>query len=468
MKIKVKDLRPNPFRDLKICPIDYDKVSRLGKSIEENDFWDNLICRKEEDDTFSLAYGYHRYLALKDLGWEEVDIPVKPLTDAEMIRIMGAENREWYGNNSKMIIETVSVAKKFIEDEINSKDAVYDDLEDWCKALFNDEKAFIQSMNANWLGHVSQPRKVGKKVISRFLGESWNEKTITRALPYEEGSITVSDKMKDPDTEEEIIVKRTIPLSKNAGEMMPTIAHASEFKKTVQNDEASRIAFTSEKAQENVVEEILKENPSISSRGLSEKVHEKAIERLNSSKEESASYGEDIKEEFLSKTGTTPTSRSKSIHKEFPRVFEKMKIATKELADTYSRLKKDCHPHMKTFIDPTRQSVLTSQQSKAILNTLYEMEFFIQSYRRNFEALTNETPDKDCIQYGCYPSIFDFDENLLTDIWENADNDIVEVDVNDFLAGVGIYAKYNDEEDTTETWLKDWLIGKTDSIDDND
>lgn len=94
MKISLKDIRPNPFRNLEAYPLNQQKVSELVASIEATDagFWDNVLVRKNGAG-YELAYGHHRLEAAKQAGLKEADFIVKKLTDEEMLKIMVLENR---------------------------------------------------------------------------------------------------------------------------------------------------------------------------------------------------------------------------------------------------------------------------------------------------------------------------------------------------------------------------------------
>lgn len=108
MKISVKDLRPNPFRDMKRYPINAAKVEALKASIKATDFWDNIVVRRAPDgDGFQMAYGHHRLEALKALKIESVDLPVRELDDATMLRMLANENMEEWGVNAAVMQETV-------------------------------------------------------------------------------------------------------------------------------------------------------------------------------------------------------------------------------------------------------------------------------------------------------------------------------------------------------------------------
>src|ERR1043165_1634389 len=111
-KIKLNQLKPNPFRDMAHYPIHREKLEMLKASIRTTGFWDNLLVRKAGSH-FEVAYGHHRLEALKELVRENVldenydfELPVRNLDDAAMIRIMASENIEEYRVTSDIIDET--------------------------------------------------------------------------------------------------------------------------------------------------------------------------------------------------------------------------------------------------------------------------------------------------------------------------------------------------------------------------
>lgn len=117
MKIQIKDLYPNPYRDMDNYPINREKVDALKASIKQTGFWDNIVARNK-DGKIQIAYGHHRLTALREaLPWEtEVDIPIKDLSDSTMIQIMANENMEEYRTSPAIIDETVKVARQFLMD----------------------------------------------------------------------------------------------------------------------------------------------------------------------------------------------------------------------------------------------------------------------------------------------------------------------------------------------------------------
>lgn len=116
MKIQIKDLHPNPYRDMKSYPINPEKIESLKNSINQTGFWDNILARKSNGN-FEIAYGHHRLEVLNALfkPTDEIDIPVKDLDDSTMIRIMANENDSVFGTNPKVVDETVRVTKEFLK-----------------------------------------------------------------------------------------------------------------------------------------------------------------------------------------------------------------------------------------------------------------------------------------------------------------------------------------------------------------
>lgn len=141
MKIAVRDLKPNPFRRMdKGYPIDRKKVQSLKDSITETSFWDNIIARKV-DGHFELAYGHHRWVALKELGIEEINIPIRDLDDRTMLKIMANENMEQWAWNVGVINETIEAVRDFIK-------------KSGAPATFDWQKGIEDFLGKGWSGQV--------------------------------------------------------------------------------------------------------------------------------------------------------------------------------------------------------------------------------------------------------------------------------------------------------------------------
>lgn len=104
VKIKLKDLKPNPFRPT--MEWDSSRLEELKSSIKATGFWDGLECREVFTDRYTkenplvvqLAYGHHRVEAAKQVLGPNHEIEVEPrdISDEDMVRMVGLENSEAY------------------------------------------------------------------------------------------------------------------------------------------------------------------------------------------------------------------------------------------------------------------------------------------------------------------------------------------------------------------------------------
>src|ERR1700674_4155249 len=107
MKLKLKSILPNPFRDLKTNPLLEEKIADLMGSINLTGFWENVVVRKNTEGNYELSYGHHRLEAAIRSGITEADFIVKKFDDAKMIQVMDNETRETYGSTPQSLIESV-------------------------------------------------------------------------------------------------------------------------------------------------------------------------------------------------------------------------------------------------------------------------------------------------------------------------------------------------------------------------
>jgi hypothetical protein len=120
MKIGLRDLDPNPFRENEDYPVIEEKVQGLMQSIKSTGFWDNLLARASptREGRYQLAYGHHRKLALDRLHGKDstykIDIPVRPLDDRTMLRIMANENANEWKSNTAMILATLRRTREYL------------------------------------------------------------------------------------------------------------------------------------------------------------------------------------------------------------------------------------------------------------------------------------------------------------------------------------------------------------------
>jgi hypothetical protein len=120
VKFKLKDIKPNPFRNIDNYPIRKEKVAALRESIGQTGFWDNVVAR-QNNGSVEIAYGHHRLEALRqEFGPNhQIEMIVRPLNDEHMIKIMARENMEEWGSNAQIEMETIkAVVQAFAEGKI--------------------------------------------------------------------------------------------------------------------------------------------------------------------------------------------------------------------------------------------------------------------------------------------------------------------------------------------------------------
>mgnify|MGYP003643105523 CR=1 FL=1 len=227
MKVKVKDVSPNPYRNIEHYPLNKDKIIALTQSIEKTGFWDNLVAR-EVNGKIEIAYGHHRIEALRlaeGFGYDfEFELPIKEIDNGTMIQIMANENMQEWSHSIGVIDETVKVAKEYLR-LISGKQP----------SSKQNHKDYISSND-----------------ISDFLG--WNQSKVSQSLKrlslIEEGTIT-----------------------KEAVESLPSSTHAEEFAKAINT---SKVKFTPQE-QNQIAKEIVESGEG--KRKVKERIEAKAFEK---------------------------------------------------------------------------------------------------------------------------------------------------------------------------------------------
>jgi len=217
MKIKVRDVRPNPYRNIEHYPLNKEKIIALTKSIEKTGFWDNLVAR-EVNGEVQIAYGHHRIEALRlaeGFGYDfEFELPIKDIDDGTMIQIMANENMQEWSHSIGVVDETIKVAKEYLE-----------------------------------LGSGTQ---IGRIEISEFLG--WNESKVKNSL-----------------SRLNLINKGTI--EKEAVESLPSESHAKLFAEAIST---ANVEFTPQE-QKQIAKEIVDSGDG--KRKVKERIEAKAFEK---------------------------------------------------------------------------------------------------------------------------------------------------------------------------------------------
>ena len=81
MKIKLTDIKPNPFQVRK--EFDEDKIKNLSESIDNNGLLQPIGVRKV-DDYYQIVFGERRFKAVELLGFEDIECNLMDVNDQDM------------------------------------------------------------------------------------------------------------------------------------------------------------------------------------------------------------------------------------------------------------------------------------------------------------------------------------------------------------------------------------------------
>jgi len=276
MKIQIKDLEPNPFRDIKNYPIDEEKVRCLTNSINQTGFWDNILAR-QKDGKIQIAYGHHRLIVLQKefKPTDIIDIPIRDLDDPTMIQVMANENHESWGMLPKVIDETIRVAKKYLEEhpEIIKN--------------YSTEKYSLK-----------QP--INERVIADFLGANWSPSRIHFSL---ERFGLIEKKKLDKKAID------TLPTERSARNLVRAIKQVKNITPEQQRRAAERMVKEGNLGESSAVKAVLEEKYREKPKQKKEKIFEEFIgecredaDKLNKKVRTLLEYKEEFNSGYYQKT----------------------------------------------------------------------------------------------------------------------------------------------------------------------
>lgn len=169
MKISITKILPNPFRNLKLYPLDNQQIAKLKTSIDRHGFLGGVRVRKskERDGFYELAYGHTRIEAMRQAGRKEIDLDVVAMDDDEMIRLMVSENATQSGSKAAAVMNEVDAVVRRIAKPMMISADLGEISPRWPEvaSCFQSQKAYEVArgtlLNGDGIGHV---------VIRRYLG----------------------------------------------------------------------------------------------------------------------------------------------------------------------------------------------------------------------------------------------------------------------------------------------------------
>lgn len=120
MRIKIKDIRPNPFRDFSLYPIDDEQVLRLSQSMDNLGFFSGVTARHVDGGGYELAAGHHRLEAAQRTTppLTHIEAVVEPYNDQQMVEIMMTENLTQRGHNAASVLDSVAAYVRLVAKDV--------------------------------------------------------------------------------------------------------------------------------------------------------------------------------------------------------------------------------------------------------------------------------------------------------------------------------------------------------------
>jgi hypothetical protein len=109
----LKELKPNPFRDFRVDPIDEQSVEALVQSIKQDGFWSGVVAR-QVNGHYQIGCGHTRVQAAIKAGYKTAEIYVGALDDAAMVRIMARENATQRGDFAAASAGSIAAALRLV------------------------------------------------------------------------------------------------------------------------------------------------------------------------------------------------------------------------------------------------------------------------------------------------------------------------------------------------------------------
>ena len=201
MKVHISNINPSPFRDLSVYNYIDGKLSSLEESIDKSGLWKNMICRPlgnqldgvepaeikaavakinadlglegVYDGLVEIPWGHHRVEAARRKGLDYIYFTMEALTDDEMLYHLAAENKDDYGSNMQVFLETVTQIYQNLLGKVQSVATFPEFKEKFGDAIYKTKAAFDQAKGEHG---------ISSGALQKMLGDTWSQKDIGFAL----------------------------------------------------------------------------------------------------------------------------------------------------------------------------------------------------------------------------------------------------------------------------------------------
>ena len=118
MKIKISDLKPNPFKkNISKGELNREQIDKIKANIKELGFFGSLPVFKKEDKIYLIA-GHHRLQALKEVYGKdfEVKVEVEDYNEDQVFRGMVIENLTQRGRDFDETSENIQAVEDYLKE----------------------------------------------------------------------------------------------------------------------------------------------------------------------------------------------------------------------------------------------------------------------------------------------------------------------------------------------------------------
>lgn len=184
IRVRLGDIRPNRFRDLKRWPVELDVIEKLKQSIHETGCWNNLQATRNEQGQIKLRFGHHRLAAGLELFGpdHEVMLEIVPFEgEWNLLRALYMENAV-KRNSIAHLHEIVSRLVHWWDDEIFERYPTWAEIKAAKFSSFNIEEYFGGDGESGARAYARCVKYgIGREVLARML-ENESRAAIEQAL----------------------------------------------------------------------------------------------------------------------------------------------------------------------------------------------------------------------------------------------------------------------------------------------
>lgn len=110
VQLPVNKIQPNQFQPRSVFK--EEKIKELAQTINTHGMIQPIVVRKMDEENFELIAGERRWRAVQSLGWENVSVIIRDMTDAETASVALIENLQ---REELTVIEEAAAYAKLLE-----------------------------------------------------------------------------------------------------------------------------------------------------------------------------------------------------------------------------------------------------------------------------------------------------------------------------------------------------------------